>query len=154
MIGNAVWNLGAIEDNSHTSTVFYTAERGTTVYDGYATTWTGSIGLMYPSDYGYATDGGSTGRDACLSNNLNICINSDCRENNWLYDSSAAQWTLTPEPYSAFVFTVSDNGCLGTNNAFNQHNEYTATYPAAYLSSNVKITGGTGTSSDPYQLSL
>ena len=154
MIGNAVWNLEAIEDNSHTSTVFYTAERGTTVYDGYATTWTGSIGLMYPSDYGYATDGGSTGRDACLSINLNICINSDCRENNWLYDSSAAQWTLTPEPYSAFVFTVSDNGCLGANNAFNQHNEYTATYPAAYLSSNVKITGGTGTSSDPYQLSL
>ena len=34
----------------------YEKERGTTVYSGNATTWTGKIAIPYASDYGYAAD--------------------------------------------------------------------------------------------------
>src|SRR5699024_3350454 len=60
MISNAKWNLGGVSSSSKISSSFYTSERGTTVYAGRPTDWIGKIGLMYPSDYGYATSGGST----------------------------------------------------------------------------------------------
>ena len=60
-IEEVVWNLGGTDaDDTSTASMFYTAERGTTVYTGRPTTWTGKIGLMYPSDYGYATSGGTS----------------------------------------------------------------------------------------------
>ena len=153
MIGNAVWNLGAIEDNSHTSTVFYTAERGTTVYSGRPTEWIGQIGLMYPSDYGYATGGGNTtSRNSCLNISLDEWEKySDCYNNNWLYDTLNDQWTLTPRSADSFrVFNVFNVGSVFMPSADHR----VAVFPTIYLSSNVKITGGTGTSTDPYQLSL
>ena len=53
MIGNAVWNLGGSStDDDVTASMFYERERGTTVYNGRPTTWTGQIGLMYPSEVG------------------------------------------------------------------------------------------------------
>ena len=55
MIESVVWNLGGTSSiSSATADTFYTAERGTTVYSGRPTKWTGKVGLMYPSDYGYA----------------------------------------------------------------------------------------------------
>ena len=71
MIGNAVWNLwGAASYASNSNGLashWYGYERGTTVFTGRTTEWTGKIGLMYLSDYGYATSGGDTGRETCLS---------------------------------------------------------------------------------------
>ena len=158
MISNAVWNLGGTasyaSSNNGLANHFYGYERGTTVYTGRPTEWIGQIGLMYPSDYGYATSGGSSmNRASCLAKELNNWGSvSDCYNNDWLYDSSNHQWTLTPfSAYSGNVFYVSAYGYVydlyarGTNFAVS---------PALYLSSNVKISGGTGTSSDPYQLSL
>ncbi len=58
MIGDAKWYLGGsstIEDV--TPSMFYTRERGTTVYSGRSANWTGKVGLMYPSDYGYLITG-------------------------------------------------------------------------------------------------
>ena len=104
MISNAVWNLGGIVSTGSTVTGFashwYEYERGTAVYTGRPIEWTGSIGLMYPSDYGYATSGGSTtDRASCLATALFVWNNSsysDCKNNDWLYNSSDYQWTLTP----------------------------------------------------------
>ena len=52
MIGNAKWNLGGTVNYTSSSdgltSHFYGYERGTTVYTGRPTEWTGSIGLMYP----------------------------------------------------------------------------------------------------------
>ena len=65
MIDNAVYHLGGSSDyRGLYADDYYNVERGTTVYscstdDGAcprATTWTGKIGLMYPSDYAYAVD--------------------------------------------------------------------------------------------------
>ena len=161
MINNAVWNLGGVTDYTSNSdglaSRWYNYERGTTVYTGRPTTWTGQIGLMYPSDYGYATSGGSTtNRSSCLTKQLyNWDSVTDCYNNNWLYYPSDAQWTLTS--YSAIdyvLFAVSNGGRVFYASFYLGSPQSYAVSPVLYLSSNVKITGGTGTSSDPYQLSL
>ena len=152
MIDNAVWNLGGSNTEEYTASNFYELERGTTVYSGRPTEWTGQIGLMYPSDYGYATSGGSSvNRASCLAKELyNWDSVSDCYNNDWLYDSSNHQWTLTPySAYSTLVFSLSS---YVSNSTVNDTD--TAVSPALYLSSNVRISGGTGEKSDPFTLSL
>ena len=154
MISNAKWNLGGSSTyNDVTASMFYERERGTDVYSGHATEWTGQIGLMYPSDYGYATSGGSTtNRETCLNTELyNWDSYSDCNNNDWLYDNSNIQWTLTP--YSAnshIVFNVYSIGFVYNDDAYDDF----AVSPALYLSSNVKISGGDGSVSSPFELSL
>ena len=156
MIGNAVWNLGGTASyTAALATDWYSYERGTTIYTGRPIEWTGQIGLMYPSDYGYATSGGSTtNRASCLATPLYSWSSSsyiDCYTNDWLYDSSNFQWTLTLyADYSTRVFAVLSNGRVDINYA----NDSNAVSPVLYLSSNVRISGGSGSSSDPYQLSL
>ena len=154
MISDAVWNLGGSSTyDDVTASMFYEGERGTTVYSGHAETWTGKIGLMYASDYGYATSGGSTtNRETCLNTVLfNWNTSSECYNNDWLYKSGTYQWTLTPYvSYSTYVFYVYSSGYLG-----NQHPYFTCgVSPALYLNSNVKISGGEGTESNPFNLSL
>ena len=155
MIENAVWNLGGTSNYTIAlSSHWYSYERGTTVYTGRPTTWTGKIGLMYPSDYGYATSGGSTtDRASCLAKELyNWYSYSDCYNNDWLYDRSEPGWALTPiSSYSDGVFYVTSNGRVYNNNANDTTN---AVSPVLYLTSNVRISGGTGTSLDPFELSL
>ena len=156
MISDAIWNLGGSStSNDVTASMFYERERGTTVYSGRPTTWTGKIGLMYPSDYGYATSGGSaTNRETCLNKELhswNSSSESDCKNNDWLYDSSNIQWTLTPfASYSNDVFDVNSYGFVYYYSAYISY----GVSPALYLNSNVKISGGSGTEESPYTLSL
>ena len=153
MIGNAKWNLGGVSNLSNISSSFYTSERGTTVYAGRPTEWIGKIGLMYPSDYGYATSGGSTtNRETCLNTKLSSWSNyDDCFNNDWLYNSSNTQWTITPtSSNSRAVFAVNSSGRLNSTFAYSG----STVSPALYLSSNVKISGGEGTENSPYQLSL
>ena len=160
MIDNAVWNLGGTASytaNSNGLAVhFYGYERGTNVYSGRPTTWIGQIGLMYASDYGYATSGeGTMDRASCLEIALNSWGTlgySECYNNDWLYDSTSDQWTLTLySGGSDHGFAVSCGGDVyyiyGTRAG-------KAVSPVLYLSSNVKITGGTGEESDPFILSL
>ena len=154
MISNAKWNLGGSSTYQDvTASMFYERERGTTVYTGRPTEWTGQIGLMYPSDYGYATSGGSTtNRETCLNTELyNWDSYSDCKNNDWLYESLNNQWTLTPfSDNASTVFHVHTNGRVYSYRATLDY----AVSPALYLSSNVKISGGDGSVSSPFELSL
>ena len=154
MISNAKWNLGGTASYATAlASDWYGYERGTTVSSGRPTEWTGQIGLMYPSDYGYATSGGSTtNRETCLNTELyNWDSYSDCNNNDWLYDNSNIQWTLTPRSaYSYSVFDVLSYGRVYSLDA----NYSNAVSPALYLSSNVKISGGDGSVSSPFELSL
>ena len=157
MISNAKWNLGGTANYTSSSnglaSHFYGYERGTTVYTGRPTEWTGQIGLMYPSDYGYATSGGSSvNRASCLAKELYSWNSvSDCYNNDWLY-SGAFQWTLTPHSDISYgVFNVYSSGNVNVNRA---NNTNSAVSPALYLSSNVKISGGDGSVSSPFELSL
>ena len=161
MISDAKWNLGGLsgtnsDENYYRTAIpsaWYTNERGIDVYSGRPTEWIGSIGLMYPSDYGYATSGGSTtNRTTCLNTELYNWNGSsviDCKINDWLYDNSKDQWTLTPfSSPSNNVFFVNSNGYVYVNNASYRN----AVSPALYLNSNVKIVSGEGTESNPFVL--
>ena len=158
-IEEVVWNLGGTGRHSSASnglaSHFYGNERGTTVYSGRPTTWTGKIGLMYPSDYGYATSGGTTkDRAACLAkelHNWDLSDFSDCKGNDYLYNSSLYQLTLAPRSNDALsVFSVSRDGHVSS---------YTASgafpvRPTLYLKSSILISKGTGTQNDPYRLKI
>ena len=153
MISDAKWNLGGSSTyNDVTASMFYERERGKGVYTNRPTEWIGSIGLMYASDYGYATSGGSTAdRETCLNTELYSWDDyDDCFNNDWLY-TGLYQWTLTPYSRdSSGVFLVYGIGHVFGDTA----NRWIDVFPALYLSSNVKISGGEGTESSPYELSL
>ena len=157
MIEDAVWNLGGTPNgDSSTASQFYSAERGTTTYSGHATTWTGKVGLMYPSDYGYATAGGSTtSRASCLAKELynwDSSSYSDCKNNDYLFDSSHWQWTITPySGHSGSVFGVDNDGYVDYSLADGTYGDR-GVRPAVFLKSSISISGGSGTSSDPYTL--
>ena len=160
-IESVVWNLGGTANYQSSSnglaSHFYGYERGTTVYSGHATNWTGKIGLMYPSDYGYATSGGSTtDRATCLAKemyNWDGSDVSDCKTNDYLYKSSYYQWTLAPTSSSAnSVFYVGYAGFVDNNNA---SIDYGSVRPAVFLKSNISITDvGIGTAESPFQLKV
>ena len=158
-IEEVVWNLGGTGDFREASnglaSHWYGYERGTTVYSGRPTTWTGKIGLMYPSDYGYATSGGTTkDRAACLAKELynwDSSAFSDCKGNDYLLDANNYQWTLAP--YSADanrVFIVNLVGGVSGDIAFTTF----AVRPALFLKSNIQVDKGTGEKSNPYTLKM
>ena len=166
LISDAVWNTGSNGTNSSRLTKdLYTYERsnntgkicssGTYCTDTVerTTTWTGKVGLMYPSDYGYATSGGSTtDRTACLNTNLNSSnSNSECYNNDWLFNSSSSQWTISPVAYSSnasYAYAVNYSGYVYASSAYSN----IVVRPVVYLTSNVKISGGEGTSESPFSL--
>ena len=153
MIETITWKLGGSSTNSDvTPSMFYERERGTTVYSGRPTTWNGKVALMYPSDYGYATSGGSTtNRDACLAKELYNWVSSsfsDCKNNDWLFNGGY-QWTLTPYSSDSYdVFFVNSPGSVNDLYAGSSF----GVRPSVYLTSNVIISGGDGTSDSPYTL--
>ena len=156
MIETVTWKLGGTANYTSASnglaSHWYGYERGTTVYSGRPTTWSGKVALMYPSDYGYATSGGSTtNRESCLAKELynwDSSSFSDCKNNDWLFTGNY-QWTLTPNSSdSNIVFNVYGTGFVNRSDAYNSN----GVRPSVYLTSNVKISGGDGTSNSPYTL--
>ena len=154
MIGDAKWYLGGSSTyNDVTPPMFYTRERGTTVYSGHSTSWIGKVGLMYPSDYGYATSGGSsTNRNSCLAKELynwDSSGYSDCKNNDWMYNGSIWQWTMSPRAVNSNdVFFVNYAGYVNSSIAYDTF----AGRPVVYLKSTIKVISGSGTTSSPYIL--
>ena len=180
MIENVVWKLGSPSNNNGTydsnwsnttsgvtASTSYTRERantngkvcssGTNCNDTVdrTSTWPGKVALFYPSDYLYATSGGTTNnRQSCLNTPMYHWYNvSDCFNNDWLFDSNYYQWTLSPYADSSYVdsvFSVRNDGEVDDNGA----DEASEVRPVVFLKSNVLITGGSGTQVDPYRLSM
>lgn len=161
LISKVEWNTGSITAYDTTSNGlpnhFYTNERGdivnTTSSDGVIRekTWVGIVGLLYPSDYGYATSGGtSVSRQTCLNYVINIWNDpgyTECGTNNYLYDLNEDVWTLTVSATGKWnVFAISSDGRIGAFNAYRNK----AVKPAVYLNSDVLLLDGEGTSTNPY----
>ena len=156
-VESVVWNLGGSSTNNDvTASMFYERERGTTVYSGRPITWTGKIALMYPSDYGYATAGGTTtNRASCLAKELyNWGDVSDCYNNDYLFKLRFYQWTLAPYSSNSYhAFHVGGGGYV-VNPICGVHCD-DAVRPAAYLKSSISLSNvGDGTSNSPYQLKV
>ena len=96
-------------------------------------TWDGKIALIYPSDYGYAST------DTTCRSGLS---SSNCKNENWLFNSEY-QWTLsTGSDFAAFVFRVRSDGDVSNSGAQANY----GVRPALFLKSDVVIAGGTGES--------
>ena len=107
--------------------------------------WTGKLGLMYASDYGYATT------DACTQL-LSSYNNTTCTSNNWLYNIKVNEWVLSQAASgNSYAFYVYYGG--GVSNTTVSSNQM-AVRPTLYLKSEVQITEGDGTSTNPYKLSI
>ncbi len=161
MIEQVTWQIGGISSANYPiakAPDYYTAERGTEVSNGAQATWNGYIGLMYASDYGYATSGLKddpiTDRAGCLNTAIydwrNETYQTNCaKNNNWLY-SMDYPWTITPYlADSNLVFVLYNFGHFYHNYATGQN----SVYPTLYLTYDTKITSGDGTYENPYVLS-
>ena len=159
-IESVIWNIGRKEDsNLGTPGDWYSAERKIETKSDYAQTWIGKIGLMYPSDYGYATAGGTTtARNTCLAKKLNYGNDGwwdyrDCPEENYLYKTNPteSQWPLIHQLDNYVTAHIIDSqGTISTVDP----NYSGSVHPSLYLKSNISITSGDGSSTSPYQLSL
>ena len=145
MISEETYYLGgATSSNFRTLTAsgYYDAERSSTVYSGNPTSTTQKIGLMYPSDYGYAA--GSSCLSTTLWNYVGGCKNSD-----YLY-SGVAEWLQAPRASrDYYAASLNDTGSVN----YNYSVPYSfAVRPVLYLNSNVQITGGDGSQKNAFTL--
>ena len=161
------WHLGgASPSNCQTITAdgIYTEERNTSaIYSGNPASIYAKVGLMYPSDYGYATVGGTTNKSRCREKELYNWDNSsysDCKNNDWLYKSQSSfvnnrEWFLSPyssvSNYAAGLFS---SGFVYLDGGSGVGSSKAAVRPTFYLDSSIlKIVGtGDGSSSNPYRI--
>ncbi|MBR4230549.1 MAG: hypothetical protein IKR74_00095 [Bacilli bacterium] len=127
--------------------------------------WYGKVGLLYPSDYGYATNGdgstsGSYSRTQCLERTLNTWFFSNvitsCAQNDWLRygDITSAEpingankWLITPNSSSSHaVFNLTSLGYVSYSSAYITD----SIYPVLYLKADTRPSGGNGTWNNPY----
>ena len=151
LISDTLYYLGGWNRESVYSDQIYGYERGTTVYSGRPTTWTGKIALPYPSDYGYAADLGS------CTVQLGSYDDSTCTSANWMkpiFGTSSYNWLLTPNSGSSNIVWI----VFSSGNVYYYYNGYTyrayGVAPVLYLGSELEMGSGTGTNSDPYRLSV
>ena len=175
------WHLGGANKSSGsnyytqkiTTENFYKAERspyatsGTlqNLYRGNPEYVFAKVGLMYPSDYGYATVGGSKiSKENCRTNELyswDSSSYSDCPNNDWLFTSQVTswevnrnrtEWLLSPAAsssiYASYIYA---SGYVNSSH-FVYDYEF-AVRPTFYLDSSIlKIVGGLGTKDNAYRI--
>ena len=162
MIGNTKYYLGGkylTYNNGYADTPlqFYSYERkiqNTTSNEFYNGTnpnsWVGKLGLMYLSDYGYASSNCENKRIWDVNSSSNDI--GACNGTNWLHNINDNEWLLPQlASVSNYAFSVSSGGSAKDCNV--DYYQYAAR-PVLYLISSVQITGGNGTSSSPYTLGL
>ena len=167
-IANTKWHLGGTNDanyNTLTAEGVYNEERNTSaIYSDNPSSIYAKIGLMYPSDYGYATVGGTTtNRAECRSQalwNWSDSSYNDCPNNNWLYTSQSnfvndGEWLLSPVfSYSNRAAILFLPGFVHMRGRYDVDGKMFAVRPTFYLDSSVlKIVGtGDGTKDNAYRI--
>ena len=169
----------------------YLGERGTTTYYNancpqedeyyqndycyglteYQTTTTANIGLIYPSDYGFASSGcysmcaatespescsktaGTYNISSSVGSNPRLYSDNTCKNTNWL-DTNYDYWTIThfareEDASCRGIYTVNSYGYVwGMCERIDY--EY-GVRPTLYLNSNIELEG-TGAQNDPYKI--
>ena len=166
-IANAKWHLGGASSSNYntlTAEGIYTQERNTSaIYSGNPSSIYAQVGLMYPSDYGYATIGGTTtNKSSCRAKELynwDGSSYSDCKNNDWLFTSqnsfvNSGEWLLSPcSSYSASATYLDRAGFVNLYNRYVSNSQF-AVRPTFYLDSSIlKIVGtGDGTKDNAYRV--
>ena len=162
-----IWNIGTWTNPELLSNEFYEKERGVKVYNAnnmlFPAEWNkgtdvgnkfNGIGLMYPSDYGYAV--GGTVREICLNTNLNIFDQEKCKDNTWLFNKKY-NWFLSSNSSTYMsVFNSYSTGAVGSYDVYHAR----VVWPTIYLKTSVKILSNFhpeleyGTVSNPFLLGI
>ena len=182
LIDNHTWKTGAIAitdatiSNQETfalNTVpFYNAERGSVngkiCSSGIAcndtvertTTWTGYVGLPYPTDWAYASSESAcetnmnAGYNATALSPDEKIANMSCKNNNWMHygsTSSDKTWYMSSFVYPGNATLVWHVNGVGRADGADAAGSLSV-FPTIYLKSNILIEGGKGTSDNPYIL--
>ena len=140
LIATTSWKVGGMAwSSTNTAKQYYTTELGSS---SSSTTYSAKVGLMYVSEYGYATSPEN------WNTALNNYANDTNRNNNWMF-MGAYEWTISR--YSVGTdraFGVFDDGAVydfsvGVDNGVR---------PSFSLESSVVLSGGSGSSADPYRI--
>ena len=106
------------------------------------TIWNGKIALPIVSEY-LRTNSNSS----CKTYNSIMSNYSTCKNTNWMFNSTLNWWTLSPSAnVTNYVFDSNIYGYV----TYRPANSATEVRPAVYLSSELEITGGDGSQSNPY----
>ena len=139
-IETVIWKIGGYNNNAVTAKTFFDSE-----VTHAARTYQGKIGLMYISDYGFATT-----PDYWTTNLKSYDTNA--KNYDWIYTAKSTKWSITPlsngTVTGASEWYINGDGALGYTNA----NDPATVYPCFYLSTSVSYILGTGTSTDPYRV--
>ena len=130
------YSIGAVTDSNN--------DLADQVNDENSTTWNGKIALPTVSEYLRTNSNSNCKTFSNFNNNYSMCRNTT-----WMFNSSY-WWTLSPASgYSSDAFYVYNSGDVYYTYADNSN---LAVRPIVTLSSEVQITGGTGTESNSYTL--
>ena len=129
------WNIGAVTYND--------TSLSSSIADENSNKWNGKVALPTASEYIRS----NSNQSSC--GNVNQVYNSTtCDDTSWMHNN-ADWWMLSPNAGSSYnVLYVYSDGNFYHGNADSTY----GVRPAVYLSSDVQITGGSGTSSAPYTL--
>ena len=164
-IANAKWHLGGASSSNYqtlTADGIYGEERNiSAIYSSNPSSIYAKVGLMYPSDYGYATAGGTTtNKSSCRTEalyNWNGSSFSDCKNNDWVFKSATfignGEWFISPFSSGSFnAASLNSSGYVGLG--YGVGSGLFAVRPTFYLDSSVlKIVGtGDGTKDNAYRV--
>ena len=148
MISPSTFYLGGSTSSNYktlTASGYYNAERDSSqVYSGNPASTTQKIGLMYPSDYGYAAG------SSCLSTAL-YQYSSSCKNSDYLF-SGKTEWLQAPiASYSnRAAYLIGAGRVYGAGSSVSSNSK--AVRPVLYLNTSVQITDGIGSQSNPFKL--
>ncbi len=134
-IANTTWYIGGIATTANTSAYnIYDYEVGDNRENVYVVS---KIGLMYISDYAYAT----------TTDNYTSSINST---SNWLYNGRNTWFITGVSGTTQNFYYLTTSGTLGSATISSEYE----VRPVFYLNSNLKYVGGNGTYSSPYRVEV
>ena len=145
MVEDTTWYLGGTDNGS--SKEFFYSERNTPGegYDGpRPINYKDKIGLMYPSDYGYAAYSDAWAEDLGSYYSLTI------KQNNWLY-MGLSEWTISLYIYDFnSVFWVGADASVLSDSSILP----LSVRPVFYLKSNISYVEGNGTKDSPFRVGV
>ena len=135
-IANVTWRVSEYGSSEVTAKTVYTAE-----ITNVTKTYTAQIGLMYPSDYGYAT-----AQDYWTTNLYDY--GTAARNKDWLFLGKWEWLLFRYSDNSKFAWCVYGNGDV----YYNRTNGTNATRPSFYLLSSVNYVSGDGSKNSPIRV--
>ena len=138
MITDNTWYLGGNNSSAVTKEQMYEYERNSSKVYGSnaATSTTTKIGLMYPSDYGFAS--------TSCSGNISDYGTTECNSDNWMYLPEHNWWTITANSSNPNnVWSINTSGTMTTNSSSASTLDVR---PVLYLRGDIPVQGGDGAS--------